>query len=414
MQWFKVPPKIYFERNSIEYLHQMQDVNKVIIVTDHSMVELGYVDKITDQLKIRRNEVTYQLFCDVEPDPSVQTVYRGVELMKSFKPDTIIALGGGSAMDCAKGMWLFYEHPEVDFNDLKQKFMDIRKRAFRYPSLGKLAKLVCIPTTSGTGSEVTPFAVLTDREENKKYPLTDYALTPSVAIVDPLFVDTLPRSIVADTGMDVLTHATEAYVSTMANDYTDGLAIQAIIMCFKYLKKSYDTADSEAREKMHNASTIAGMAFANAFLGMCHSMAHKLGGEFHTIPHGRINAILLPHVIRYNGAMPEKLAIWPKYNKYNANERYAELARILGLKFNTIEEGVEAYAKACGELGASVGIKMNFMEQGLDKDQYMNSIEKLSYLAYEDQCSPANPRVPMINDMQEIYKLAYDTKEFIK
>lgn len=414
MQWFKVPPKIYFERNSIEYLHQMQDVSRVIIVTDQSMVQLGYVDKVTEELKIRRNEVTYQLFCDVEPDPSIQTVKRGVELMKSFKPDTIIALGGGSPMDCAKGMWLFYEHPEIDFNDLKQKFMDIRKRAFRYPSLGKLAKLVCIPTTSGTGSEVTPFAVLTDSVEHKKYPLTDYALTPSVAIVDPLFVDTLPKSIVADTGLDVLTHATEAYVSTLANDYTDGLAVQAIKMVFTYLKRSYDDGDSEAREKMHNASTIAGMAFANAFLGMCHSMAHKFGGEFHTIPHGRINAILLPHIIRYNGTMPEKLSTWPKYNKYDANERYAELARAIGLKFNTTEEGVEAYAKACGELAASVGIKMNFKEQGIKKEDLEAVVEKLSYLAYEDQCSPANPRVPLVNDMKEIYMKAFDTKEFLK
>jgi len=414
MQWFKVPPKIYFERNSIEYLHQMEFVNRVIIVTDQSMVQLGYVDKVTDQLKIRRNEVTYQLFCDVEPDPSIQTVKRGVELMKSFKPDTIIALGGGSPMDCAKGMWLFYEHPEIDFNDLKQKFMDIRKRAFRYPSLGKLAKLVCIPTTSGTGSEVTPFAVLTDAVEHKKYPLTDYALTPSVAIVDPLFVDTLPRSIVADTGLDVLTHATEAYVSTLANDYTDGLAVQAIKMVFKYLKESYDTGNQEAREKMHNASTIAGMAFANAFLGMCHSMAHKFGAEFHTIPHGRINAILLPHIIRYNGTMPEKLSTWPKYNKYDANERYAELASAIGLKFNTVEEGVEAYAKACGELAASVGIKMSFEAQGIKREDLEAVVEKLSYLAYEDQCSPANPRVPLVADMKEIYMTAFDTKEFMK
>lgn len=413
MQWFKVPPKIYFERNSIEYLHQMQDVSKVIIVTDQSMVKLGYVDKVTDQLKLRRNDVTYELFCDVEPDPSIQTVKKGVDLMRSFKPDTIIALGGGSPMDCAKGMWLFYEHPDVDFNDLKQKFMDIRKRAFRYPSLGRLAKLVCIPTTSGTGSEVTPFAVLTDAIEHKKYPLTDYSLTPSVAIVDPMFVDTLPKSIVADTGLDVLTHATEAYVSTMANDYTDGLCIQAIKMVFKYLKESYETGSFESREKMHNASTIAGMAFANAFLGMCHSMAHKLGAIYHNVPHGRINAILLPHIIRYNGTMPKKLSTWPKYNEYKADKRYAELASSIGLKFNTIEEGVEAYAKACGNLAKEVGIKMNFSSQGIDKADFMNNIEKLSYLAYEDQCSPANPRVPMVSDMQKIYETAFETKEFL-
>ena len=414
MQWFKIPSKIYFERNSIEYLHQMKEMKKALIVTDRSMVELGYVNKIIEQLHLRSPEVPYQLFCDVEPDPSIQTVLKGVELMRSFEPDTIIALGGGSSMDAAKGIWLFYEHPEVNFDDLKQKFMDIRKRAFQYPELGRKAKLVCIPTTSGTGSEVTPFAVITDKIEHKKYPLTDYSLTPTVAIVDPEFVSNLPKSIAADTGMDVLTHATEAFVSTLANDYTDGLAIQAVKLVFKYLERSVinGSADPIAREKMHNASTIAGMAFANAFLGLNHSIAHKIGAEFH-VPHGRANAILLPHVIRYNGTKPQKLSTWPKYNYYQADERYAELASAIGLKFNTIEEGVEAYAKAVGELGKKVGIKMNFESQNLDKENYMNQVEKLSYLAYEDQCSPANPRVPMIEDIQNIIKLAYSTKEFI-
>ena len=415
MQWFKVPAKIYFERDSIEYLHQMKEMKKALIVTDRSMVDLGYVNKIIDQLQLRTPEVQYQLFCDVEPDPSIQTVLKGVELMRSFEPDTIIALGGGSSMDCAKGIWLFYEQPQVNFNDLKQKFMDIRKRAFQYPELGRKAKLICIPTTSGTGSEVTPFAVITDKVEHKKYPLTDYSLTPTVAIIDPAFVMNLPRSIAADTGMDVLTHATEAYVSTLASDYTDGLAIQAIKMVFKYLERSYKNGknDPEAREKMHNASCLAGMAFANAFLGMNHSMAHKIGGEFH-VPHGRANAILLPYTIRYNGQKPQKLSTWPKYNYYRADERYAELARILGLPCSTIEEGVESYAKACGELGKKVGIKMNFESQGLDRETYMSQVVKLSYLAYEDQCSPANPRVPMVEDMQKILIDAYDSKEFLE
>ncbi len=416
MQWFKIPSKIYFERNSIEYLHQMKDMgSKVIIVTDRSMVDLGFVNRITDQLNLRSPEVQHQLFCDVEPDPSIQTVLKGVQLMRSFEPNTIIALGGGSAMDAAKGMWLFYEHPEVNFDDLKQKFMDIRKRAFQYPEMGKKAKLVCIPTTSGTGSEVTPFAVITDKVEHKKYPLTDYSLTPTVAIIDPALTMSLPRSVTADTGMDVLTHATEAFVSTLASDYTDGLAIQAIKMVFKYLERAYSNGanDPEAREKMHNASALAGMAFANAFLGMNHSMAHKIGAEFH-VPHGRANAILLPFTIRYNGTKPQKLSTWPKYNYYCANERYAELARILGLPASTTEEGVESYAKACGELGRKVGIKMNFKSQGLDEKEYMSSLEKLAYLAYEDQCSPANPRVPMVADMMEIMRQAYDTEEFIK
>ena len=415
MQWFKIPSKIYFEPNAIEYLHQMKEMKKALIVTDRSLVELGYVQKVIDQLQLRTPEVPYQLFCDVEPDPSIQTVLKGVELMRSFEPDTIIALGGGSAMDCAKGIWLFYEQPEVNFNDLKQKFMDIRKRAFQYPELGRKAKLVCIPTTSGTGSEVTPFAVITDKVEHKKYPLTDYSLTPTVAIIDPEFVMNLPRSIAADTGMDVLTHATEAFVSTLANDFTDALAIQAVKMVFAYLERSYKNgaADPEAREKMHNASALAGMAFANAFLGMNHSMAHKIGAEFH-VPHGRANAILLPFTIRYNGQKPSKLSTWPKYNYYRADERYAELARILGLPASTIEEGVESYAKAVGELGKKVGIKMNFESQGLDRENYMAQVEKLAYLAYEDQCSPANPRVPMVEDMKEILIKAYDNKEFLE
>ena len=414
MQWFKVPSKIYFEKDSIEYLHQMKEMKKALIVTDRSLVELGYVQKVINQLQQRTPEVPYQLFCDVEPDPSIQTVKKGVALMRSFEPDTIIALGGGSAMDCAKGIWLFYEQPQVNFDDLKQKFMDIRKRAFQYPELGKKAKLVCIPTTSGTGSEVTPFAVITDAEEHKKYPLTDYSLTPTVAIIDPAFVMGLPRTICADTGLDVLTHATEAYVSTLANDFTDGLAIQAIKMVFEYLERSYKNGanDPEAREKMHNASCLAGMAFANAFLGMNHSMAHKVGAEFH-VPHGRANAILLPFTIRYNGQKPQKLSTWPKYNYYRADERYAEIARVLGLPATTVEEGVESYAKACGELAKRVGIKMNFESQGLDRDYYMSQVEKLSYLAYEDQCSPANPRVPMVEDMQKILRDAYDNKEFL-
>ena len=415
MQWFKIPAKIYFERDSIEYLHQMKEMKKALIVTDRSMVELGYVKKVTDQLQLRSPEVQYQLFCDVEPDPSIQTVQKGVALMRSFEPDTIIALGGGSSMDAAKGIWLFYEHPEVNFNDLKQKFMDIRKRAFQYPELGKKAKLVCIPTTSGTGSEVTPFAVISDKVENKKYPLADYSLTPTVAIIDPALTMTLPKSITADTGMDVLTHATEAFVSTLANDYTDGLAIQAIKMVFKYLERSYKNGpnDPEAREKMHNASALAGMAFANAFLGMNHSMAHKIGGQFH-VPHGRANAILLPYTIRYNGTKPQKLSTWSKYNYYCADEKYCELARILGLPASTVEEGVESYAKACGELAKKVGIKMNFESQGLIKEDYMAQVEKLAYLAFEDQCSPANPRVPMVSDMKQILISAYDNKEFIE
>ena len=408
MQWFKVPPKIYFERNSIQYLQEVKDANRVFIVTDKTMVDLGFVNKITEQLNLRQNKVQVSLFCDVEPDPDIKTVRRGLEIMKSFAPDLIIALGGGSAMDCAKGMWLFYEHEDVDFGDLKQKFMDIRKRAFKYPELGEKAKLVCIPTTSGTGSEVTPFAVISDKENNKKYPLADYALTPSIAIIDAEFTTNLPASVTADTGMDVLTHALEAYVSVLASDYTDGLALQAIQMVFKYLPRAVKNGknDLEAREKMHNASAIAGMAFANAFLGMNHSLAHKIGGIFHT-PHGRANAILLPHIIKYNGTVPQKLSTWPKYEHYQANEKYETVAKLLGLKANTTEEAVNSLAEAVMNLGKEVGIKMNFSEQNIAEEDWNNNLSNIAYMAFEDQCSPANPRVPMVEDMIEILKKAY-------
>ena len=408
MQWFKIPSKIYIERNSIQYLRDCKYINKAFIVTDNSMVKLGFLQKIIDQLQLRRNKVEIQLFTDVEPDPDITTVKKGADLMKSFEPDCIIALGGGSAMDAAKGMWLFYEHPEVNFDDLKQKFMDIRKRAFKYPELGKKSKLICIPTTSGTGSEVTPFAVISDKANGKKYPLTDYSLTPTIAIVDAEFTTNLPAQVTADTGLDVLTHALEAYVSMLATDYTDALAIQAIQMVFKYLPRCVKNGrnDLEAREKMHNASTMAGMAFANAFLGMNHSMAHKIGGYFH-VPHGRTNAILLPFTIMYNGQVPQKLGTWPKYNVYDAHERYANIARLLGLKFKTVEEGVRALADAIYELGLECGEKMSFKEQGIDEKEWMDNAEELAYRAYEDQCTPANPRIPLVKDMKEILIQSY-------
>ncbi|WP_115073568.1 bifunctional acetaldehyde-CoA/alcohol dehydrogenase [Canicola haemoglobinophilus] len=405
MQWFKVPSKIYFERDSIQYLQSMKGMERVVIVTDRTMVDLGFVEKIANQITARGNHVTYQLFADVEPDPSIETVRRGVELIRSYKPDTIIALGGGSSMDAAKVMWLFYEQPEVDFRDLVQKFMDIRKRAFKFPQLGRKARFVGIPTTSGTGSEVTPFAVIT--EGDKKYPIADYSLTPTVAIVDPALVMTVPSHVAADTGLDVLTHATEAYVSVLANDFTDGLALQAIKLVFENLEKSVKEKDEYAREKMHNASTMAGMAFANAFLGMNHSLAHKIGGRFHT-PHGRTNAILMPHVIRYNGTRPQKTATWPKYNYYKADVKYQEIARMLGLPCATAEEGVKSFAQACHDLAARVGIKMSFKEQGIDEQTWMNARREIALLAFEDQCSPANPRLPVVSDMEVILTNAYE------
>ncbi|MFZ7305939.1 bifunctional acetaldehyde-CoA/alcohol dehydrogenase [Avibacterium avium] len=404
MQWFKVPSKIYFERDSIQYLQSMKGMERVVIITDRTMVDLGFVEKIAKQITARGNHVTYQLFADVEPDPSIETVRRGVELIRSYKPDTIIALGGGSSMDAAKVMWLFYEQPEVDFRDLVQKFMDIRKRAFKFPQLGRKARFIGIPTTSGTGSEVTPFAVIT--EGDKKYPIADYSLTPTVAIVDPALVMTVPAHVAADTGLDVLTHATEAYVSVLANDFTDGLALQAIKLVFENLERSVKEKDPQAREKMHNASTMAGMAFANAFLGMNHSLAHKIGGRFHT-PHGRTNAILMPHVIRYNGTRPQKVATWPKYNHYKADVKYQDIARMLGLPCATPEEGVKSFAQACYDLAASVGIQMSFKEQGIDEQTWLAARRDIALLAFEDQCSPANPRLPLVEDMEVILTNAY-------
>ncbi len=409
MQWVKLPPKIYFERNSIQYLKDMKDMEKCMIVTDKGMYNLGYVDKIEDVIRRRNNKVDIELFFEVEPDPSLETVYKGVEVMKSFQPDCIVALGGGSSMDAAKIMWLLYENPEVVFDDLKQKFMDIRKRAFKFPELGSKAKMICIPTTSGTGSEVTPFAVISDKKENKKYPLADYALTPTVAIVDPEFVATLPKAVAADTGIDVLTHAVEAYVSILASDFTDGWAKQAIKLVFDYLEDSVFTGSPLAREKMHNAATIAGMAFANAFLGVNHSLAHKIGGEFH-VPHGRTNGILLPHVIRYNGTVPTKLNIWPKIENYQADVKYMELAQLIGLNPKTPAEGVAMFADACEELCAKIGIAANIESQGIAKDTWEEAIHRMAMNAYEDQCTPCNPRMPLINDMEAMLRTIYDYK----
>ena len=408
MQWFKVPAKIYFERNSIQYLKDCKEMHKVFIVTDKSMIELGFLTKIEEQLNSRRERPIMQICSGVEPDPDITNVIKGADMMKIFEPDTIIALGGGSVMDAAKGMWLFYEHPEVNFDDLKQKFMDIRKRAFKYPELGKKSRLICIPTTSGTGSEVTPFAVISDKANNKKYPLTDYSLTPTVAIVDPEFTTNLPPMATAMTGMDVLTHAIEAYVSVLASDYTDGLALQAIKLVFEYLPRAVKDGkhDLEAREKMHNAATIAGMAFANAFLGMTHSLAHKVGADMHTV-HGYTCAVLLPYVIEYNGVVPTKLSVWPKYNHYNADKKYLEIAHLIGLKAETEAEGVKALADACRELSKDIGLSTSFQGMGLDEKNFLDHIDEMALLAYEDQCSPANPRVPLVEDMKEILRKAY-------
>lgn len=407
MQWFKVPPKIYFERGAVQYLEQMPDISRVMIVTDAVMAKLGYVEKLEYYLRKRQTPVAIEVFAEVEPDPSVETVRRGTAAMDAFRPDCIVALGGGSPMDAAKAMWLFYEYPDTDFRSMKQKFLDIRKRVFRYPRLGKRAKFVAIPTTSGTGSEVTSFAVITDKlDGNTKYPLADYELTPDVAIVDPDFVLSLPKTAVADTGMDVLTHAIEAYVSVMANDFTDGLAMKAIQLVFGYLEKSYAEADPLAREKMHNASTIAGMAFANAFLGINHSLAHKWGGEFHTA-HGRTNAILLPHVIRYNAQPPTKFASFPKYDRFIADRRYAEIAAMLGLPARTTEEGVNSLIAAIRKLNQSLDIPEKFRDLGIDAEVFEAKVAYLAERAFEDQCTTANPKMPLVTELETIYRNAF-------
>ncbi|WP_432901067.1 bifunctional acetaldehyde-CoA/alcohol dehydrogenase [Micromonospora matsumotoense] len=406
MQWFKVPSKIFFEANAIRYLAEMPDVHRVTVVTDATMTRLGFVDRINRVLQRRPEKIALQIIDDVEPEPSVATVDRGAALMRAFRPDTIVALGGGSAMDAAKVMWLRYEHPDVVFDDMREKFFDIRKRAFTFPTLGALARLVCIPTTSGTGAEVTPFAVITDHRTGKKYPLADYALTPTVAIVDPVLTASMPATIAADSGFDALTHAIEAYVSVYANDFTDGLALHAIRLIFANLERAVVDADPGARERMHNAGTIAGMAFGSAFLGIVHAMSHTLGATFH-IAHGRTNAVLLPHVIRYNGTVPSKLSGWPRYESYRAPERFADIAALLGLPAGTPAEGVASLADAVERLRDAVGIEPSFAAIGVDRTAYEAALPQQALNAYEDQCAPANPRMPMLDDMQQLMRAAY-------
>ena len=411
MQWFKVPEKIYFEAGSIGYLEKMPDIERAFIVTDESMVKLGYVDKILYHLRNRKQYVHSQIFSEVESDPSFDTIKKGVKAMETFKPDVVIALGGGSPIDAAKGMWLFYEHPDADVEGLKLKFMDIRKRTYKFPKLGEKCKMVAIPTTSGTGSEVTSFAVITDKEKNKKYPLADYELTPDVAIVDPDLVMSLPKSITADTGMDVLTHSIESYVSNMASDYTDGLAEKAAELIMNYLETAYNNgSDRQAREKVHNASTIAGMSFTNAFLGINHSLAHKIGAEFH-LPHGRINAILLPYVIKYNSSKPTKFVSFPKYEYFIADEKYYQLAKKLGLKADTKEEGIKSLIEKIQEMNVNMNIPKSFKDAEVDEQEFLAKVDMLADRAFEDQCTTANPRLPLVSELKQILLDSYYGKE---
>jgi len=409
MLWFRVPPKIYFKYGCLPIaLQDLKGKQRAFIVTDKPLFDLGMVERVTRVLD--EIGVKHDVFHSVEPDPTLSNVNQGLELLRSYQPDVIIAIGGGSPMDAAKVMWLMYEHPEVEFDGLAMRFMDIRKRVYELPTLGKKAIMVAIPTTSGTGSEVTPFSVVTDDRVGVKYPLADYALTPSMAIVDPELVLSMPPKLTAYGGIDALTHALEAYVSILATEFTEGLALEAIGLLFKYLPRSYKNAakDPEAREKVHYAATIAGMAFANAFLGICHSMAHKLGSTFH-VPHGLANALMISHVIRYNATdAPFKQAIFPQYKYPNAKERYAQIADYLKLGGNTLDEKVERLVDAIEDLKAQLDIPLTIKDAlSGDDREFFNQLENLADQAFDDQCTGANPRYPLIRDLKELFVLAY-------
>ncbi|MBW9158308.1 MULTISPECIES: bifunctional acetaldehyde-CoA/alcohol dehydrogenase [Clostridium] len=406
MLWFRVPEKIYFKYGSLGVaLKELKDMNKkkAFIVTDKILYDLGYVDKVTHVLE--EIGVEYKIFYDVEPDPTIAIAKKGAEEMAIFKPDTIIALGGGSPMDAAKIMWVMYEHPEVRFEDLAMRFMDIRKRVYPFPKMGEKAMMISVPTSAGTGSEVTPFAVITDEKTGVKYPLADYELTPDMAIVDAELMMNMPKGLTAASGIDALTHAIEAYVSVLASEYTNGLALESMRLIFKYLPQAYNegTTNIKAREKMAHASTMAGMAFANSFLGVCHSMAHKLGAEHH-VPHGIANALLINEVIRFNAVNnPTKQAAFPQYKYPNAKWRYTRIADYLQLGGNTEDEKIELLIKAIDELKAKINIPMTISEAGVSKVKFYATLDHMSEQAFDDQCTGANPRYPLISELKQMY-----------
>ncbi len=413
MLWFRVPPKIYFKRGSTDLaLREYEGKKRAFIITDRFLFDSGAVRTVTDTLEEIGTD--FQIFFDVQPDPTLSTAKKALAMVNTYQPDLIIALGGGSPMDVAKIIWLMYEHPETNFEDISMRFMDIRKRICRIPELGEKAKLVCIPTTSGTGSEVTPFSIITDDETHVKYALADYALTPSMAIIDANFVDSMPKGLTAAGGIDALVHSIEAYVSCMATNYTNSLALEAIKQIFRYLPRAYKggAADPFAREKMHNAATIAGMAFANAFLGLCHSMAHKLGAMYN-IPHGVANALLLCQVIRYNATdCPKKQAIFPQYKAPEAKKRYAQIAHVLylGNDKSSEDELIELLLKAIVDLKKTIGIPSSIKEYGIDEKVFKDNLDELVRLAFDDQCTGANPVYPLMSDIKQIYLDAYKGK----
>ncbi len=412
MLWFRVPEKIYFKRGCLPVaLGDLAGKKKAFVVTDKPLFDLGIVDKVTDILDGMGIET--DVFYDVLPDPDITTTLAGVKRMQTFDPDVIIAVGGGSPMDAAKIMWLMYEAPGVEFEDIAMRFMDMRKKVFKFPELGRKATMVAIPTTSGTGSEVTPFAVVTDDATGKKYPIADYELTPDIAICDADLVMSMPKSLTAFSGIDALTHALEAMVAVTATDYTNAMALESIRILFKYLPKAYTNGmnDVQAREKVHNAATMAGMAFANAFLGICHSMAHKLGARFH-LPHGLANALLINEVIKFNASdNPTKQAAFSQYEYPDAKSRYARVARYLELKGKTDDELVDALIEAINNLKVQLDIPMCIYDAGVDDKEFSTSLDELSEMAFDDQCTGCNPRYPLIGEIKELYMSAFRPNE---
>ena len=411
MLWFRTPGKVYIKKGCLPVaLSELKSVlgkKKAFIVTDSFLYKNGYTKPITD--KLDEMGIQHTCFYDVAPDPTLACARAGAELMRSFEPDCIIALGGGSAMDAAKIMWVLYEHPEADFMDMAMRFVDIRKRIYTFPKMGEKAYFIAVPTSAGTGSEVTPFAVITDEKTGVKYPLADYELLPNMAIIDADFHMTAPKSLTAASGIDAVSHDLEAYAAMLATDYTDGLALRSLKMIFEYLPRAYDNGanDPEAREKMANAATMAGMAFANAFLGVCHSMAHKLGA-FHHLPHGVANALMLEEVMRFNASeKPAKMGTFPQYGYPHTLARYAEVADYLGLGGKTNEEKLERLIKAVNELKARVGIKPTIRDYVSDEKDFLDRLDAMTEQAFDDQCTGANPRYPLMSEIKQMYLNAY-------
>ena len=418
MLWFRAPEKVYIKKGclpvALDELKHVMDKKRAFIVTDTFHYENGYTKPITD--KLDEMGIAHTTFFDVQPDPTLKNAKDGAAQMAAFKPDTIIALGGGSAMDAAKIMWVLYEHPEADFMDMAMRFIDIRKRVYTFPKMGEKAYFIAVPTSAGTGSEVTPFAVITDEKSGVKYPLADYQLLPNMAVIDTDFHMSAPKGLTAASGIDAVTHSLEAYAAMLATDYTDGLALKSLKTVFTSLPRAYENGptDVEAREKMANAATMAGMAFANAFLGVCHSMAHKLGA-FHHLPHGVANALMIDEVLRFNAQeAPAKMGTFSQYDHPHTLARYAEVADYLGLGGNTDEEKLENLIKALDELKEKVGIKKTIKDYGIDEETFMSSLDEMVEQAFDDQCTGANPRYPLMSEIKQMYLNAYYGRTFVE